>query len=174
MSNFRARNNNRFSVALLICAAIILAVTLYLYFSNAKIELTLHTFNEHKETIRVDKGYNLDDYTLEEHKGYAFNGWYLDSELTNKFESITSSRKITLYASWTIVDYNLTYNLDGGFNSLNNPSTYNINTPVVLEDAHKPGYIFIGWFSNGVKITHIIGVSASDIELNAVYEVELV
>jgi len=51
-----------------------------------------------------------------------------------------------LYAVWGSIEYTITYNLDGGINSLNNPSKYTIEKgTVALEEPTKDGYTFLGW-----------------------------
>ena len=36
-----------------------------------------------------------------EREGYTFAGWYLDAELTEKADTITMNKNVTLYAAWT-------------------------------------------------------------------------
>ncbi|MBQ7409002.1 MAG: InlB B-repeat-containing protein, partial [Alphaproteobacteria bacterium] len=46
----------------------------------------------------------------------------------------------------TAIDYNITYELDGGVVSESNPETYNIETPTfTLHNPTKENYTFIGW-----------------------------
>ena len=50
-------------------------------------------------------------------------------------------------------NYTITYNLDGGTLSENNPTTYNVNTPTfTLNNPTKEGKLFIGW-SEGTSNT---------------------
>ncbi len=54
------------------------------------------------------------------------------------------------------IDYSITYNLNGGINSANNPSTYNVLYGVTLKDPTREGYTFAGWTdANGNKVTGI-------------------
>ena len=80
--------------------------------------------------------------------GYTLDGWYADSDFTEKFDfnkKITSD--VSIYAKWTINTYNINYNLNFGTWNGSSPSkTYTIN------DCEKPllspvrtGYIFEGW-----------------------------
>lgn len=50
-----------------------------------------------------------------------------------------------LKATWKATDYKITYNLDGGTNNTNNPSTYTIEDAVTLKNPTKKGYTFTGW-----------------------------
>ncbi len=89
--------------------------------------------------------------------GYDFKGWYLDSSYSNQCEKITkgSYGQLELYAKWECVDYLITYNLDGGTNSVSNPSKYTIEDEIVLSSPTKDGYTFIGWYSDGENVTSI-------------------
>lgn len=83
---------------------------------------------------------------------YTFDGWYDNIGLTGTpVTSIptNSSGDITLYAKWSPVSYNITYNLDGGTNNVGNPSSYNVETSTItLLDPSKDGFIFDGWYDN--------------------------
>ena len=52
----------------------------------------------------------------------------------------------TLYAKWNVVNYKITYVLNGGQNHSNNPATYNIeDANITLNYPTKSGYTFNGW-----------------------------
>lgn len=59
--------------------------------------------------------------------------------------------------------YNIVYNLDGGTNSPDNPSTYTVLYGVTFKDPTKEGYVFEGWYdNNGYRVTGInVGTNAS-------------
>ena len=83
-------------------------------------------------------------------EGYAFEGWYSDSELTQRYDfdtEVTGNK--TLYAKWIAGKYQITYELGGG--SAENPTYYDINTETfTLNNPIKEGYTFRGWTgSNG-------------------------
>lgn len=44
--------------------------------------------------------------------------------------------------------YDITYVLNGGTNSDENPSSYRYNTEVTFSDPTYEGYIFTGWYSD--------------------------
>ena len=81
--------------------------------------------------------------------GYTFEGWY--TSLTNGVKATPETvikGNTTFIAKWSVVNYTLTYALDGG--SLQNPvNSYNIETPTfTLEKPTKTGYNFAGWIVN--------------------------
>ena len=56
---------------------------------------------------------------------------------------------VTVNIVFSPINYNITYNLDGGTNAEGNPSTYNIEDGnIVLGEPTKTGYTFGGWYDN--------------------------
>ena len=86
--------------------------------------------------------------------GNTFSRWNTKSDGTgvnyNSGATYTVDEDVILYAQYTLQTYNITYVLDGGTNSSNNPSTYTTNSnDIILDDASKTGYDFQGWTGNG-------------------------
>ena len=83
--------------------------------------------------------------------GYRFDGWYTKVDGGDPIsESTIVKESTTYYAHWTRVSYNITYDLDGGVNSDENPSTYTIDDEITLINPTKTDYVFLGWTgSNG-------------------------
>ena len=66
--------------------------------------------------------------------------------------NVRTARIHALNAFWEPADYTITYNLDYGTNSQNNPATYNIETETfTLENPERTGYTFTGW--SGTDLT---------------------
>ena len=83
--------------------------------------------------------------------GYTFVGW-TGTDITTQTREITiSSNSIgnrEYVANWTLDSYTITYILNGGTNSSNNPETYNVTSDIItLENPTRVGYIFGGWFT---------------------------
>ncbi|MCK9482132.1 MAG: InlB B-repeat-containing protein [Bacteroidia bacterium] len=80
--------------------------------------------------------------------GYNFDGWY-DSN-NNKVTQITkgSVGDITLSARWSLVTYNITYNMSGGLGCSNRTYTIESETVVLCTTIEKTGYTFDGWYTN--------------------------
>lgn len=98
--------------------------------------------------------------------GYTFNGWYTDNQFNNEIKGINQGTMGVkqLYAKFTVIEYNIKYNLDEGTNNPDNPSTFTIESSISLLDPTKTGYTFNGWYEDpgfSKKITNISGRSES-------------
>jgi uncharacterized repeat protein (TIGR02543 family) len=75
-------------------------------------------------------------------EGYTFNGW------NGNYTNVTANT--TLIASYIIINYSISYNLNGGIVH-NNPSSYNIETLTFsLNNPTREGYVFLGWTGTGL------------------------
>ena len=78
--------------------------------------------------------------------GYTFDGWFTEDGKRYNFETGIVNDDVTLYAHWTPIEYTITYNLDGGILTQNNPESYTIESfNIILNNPTKEGYIFMGW-----------------------------
>ena len=130
--------------------------TLYAKWSQHAITITYNPGYETETTmsnttIEIGEKDNLLANTFER-QGYTFAGWkdQDNQDYTNEQE-ITASKDLELTAQWTLTEYSITYNLDGGTVSTANPTTYTIETSsFTLNNPTKNGYTFAGWTgSNG-------------------------
>ena len=84
--------------------------------------------------------------------GYDFIKWNISS-FTLSYNAKNYKANLNLLASWNIINYSITYNLNGGSIS-NLPSTYNVDTPtIVFGSPTKKGYTFTGWSGTGIDGT---------------------
>ena len=92
-------------------------------------------------TVTYDQPYSL---PTPEWTGRNFSGWY---EGSKKVASGTWTRtsNLDLTAQWDIVEYGITYNLNGGVNTQSNPTTYTILDEITLVQPTRTGYTFTGW-----------------------------
>lgn len=108
--------------------------------------------------------------------GYTFGNWYLEPECETAWvwtDKVLNT--MTLYAKWTLTEYTITYNLDGGTNSPNNPAKFTIESPdIVFEDATKEDYEFKGWYGNssftGDPVTGVESGSHANVTVYAKFE----
>ena len=91
--------------------------------------------------------------------GYSFSGWYKDQNFINKVTSGVSivEKDMILYAKWTPIEYNITYNIGDDVTNLNTINEFNIETNTFyFIDPTRPGYTFTGWYTNEYLIGDII------------------
>ena len=139
-------------------------VSIYAKWETIKYDITYHldggtnnSSNPSKYTVE-DK-VTLLDPTKEE---CTFKGWYTEESLTNKVTEIaknTTGNK-DFYAKWEeaslAVEYDITYDLNGGTNASTNPSKYTSEDEVILASPSKDGFTFAGWMlETGAPITKI-------------------
>lgn len=83
--------------------------------------------------------------------GYTFNGWYSASSggslIVNAGNSYTPSSSVTLYAQWTVIQYTVTFNANGGSVSPTS-STVNAGSSVTLPTPSRDQYTFNGWYTS--------------------------
>ena len=95
--------------------------------------------------VTYDAEFTLPDCVWD---GHTFSGWYLgDTKITSgicKFYEDT-----TLVADWDVVQYSITYTLNGGTNAGSNPANYNYHDAFTLAEPTKTGYTFLGWTFEG-------------------------
>ena len=84
--------------------------------------------------------------------GYAFQGWYKDSNLSISFDFDSPiNENLTLYAKWVLLSdekFTVSFNSNGGtevFDQVNIESGGLATTPT---NPKKEGYIFVGWYKD--------------------------
>ncbi len=144
-------------------------------------------YNPKKYTISYKLMNNLaysptSSYTIEEkvtletfsRTGYTFEGWYDNYNYSG--QSITvipkgSTGDKTFYAKWSVNNYTITYELNGGTNNDSNKTTYTVNEQFGFADPTKTGYTFEGWYENSdfsdSEITSVPMGSTGDLTLYA-------
>ncbi len=78
-------------------------------------------------------------------EGYAFESWYKEVELTNRwdFDTDTVASEITLYAKWIKTEYTITFDNEGEISEQKvDPLT---PTPLTKNTKEVKGKLFIGW-----------------------------
>lgn len=133
------------------------------------------TFEASKTSVCEGKEVTL---TATPGTGYEFSSWTVMQGETD----ITSTKvagnvltmpagNVTVEAAFDLIEYDITYHLNGGEGATNTTYTYE-SSSITLPTAptvHKTGYTFLGWYNNssfeGDPITTIPNHSTGDIEL---------
>ena len=79
---------------------------------------------------------------------YTFGGWYTDSACTTVYDFTAKvTKNVTLYAKWTPVTYKVTFNANGGSESMEDQSfTYGVSQPLTTNGFTAPtGKTFVNW-----------------------------
>jgi uncharacterized repeat protein (TIGR02543 family) len=80
--------------------------------------------------------------------GNTFGGWYSDAGLTNAFNFATPiTADITLFAKWTVNNYTVSFNSNGG-SAVNSQSIQYNSTATQPPNPTKTGSTFGGWYSD--------------------------
>ena len=125
------------------------------YIANWQAISTIITLNPNGGSctpITIPVTYN-EEFTLPDcvWKEHIFSGWYMgDTKITSGICQFTED--ITLVAEWNIIQYSITYTLNGGTNADTNLTTYNYHDAFTLAVPTKKGYTFLGWTFDGQDI----------------------
>lgn len=84
--------------------------------------------------------------------GYSFNGWKINTTPIEKTGIWTYTEDKNLTASWLLINFDITYELNGGTNSSNNPLQKDVTNDIILEEPTKEYYTFVGWTSGNVFV----------------------
>lgn len=157
-----------FIIALLLVPSIIYAakeVNVSLSISSAKIKVN----RKFDVTFDTDGAESIDSQTIRKggtvtkpanptKANFEFVRWVNKTEEYDFSTPVTGNVELT--AEWIPTVYTITYNLDGGINNSNNPSTYTVETnDFTIEAPTKAGYAFKGWTgSNGTTKEMIVTV----------------
>lgn len=109
--------------------------------------------------------------------GYTWKNWNSEADGTGTNlgtgETYVSSNRtgdISVYACYDLITYDITYNLNGGTNPNDAPTSYNITTTTfnLPTTPTKTGYTFAGWYTTSDfsdnKVTQIAQGSTDDKE----------
>ena len=129
----------------------------------------------------TDVTYDSDfEFEVPIRKGFIFNGWKTDggallTDDDGKGKNVwTIDDSVTLTADWTAIEYTITYhNAENATNDNETVYTLEVAT-IVLSDASKAGYTFLGWFDaqeDGTKVIEIETDKADDIDLWARWQI---
>ena len=78
--------------------------------------------------------------------GYELLGWYNGDEVWDFKTPVTKG--ITLTAKWKLIEYNITYYLNGGTNNSVNPVKYTVEEGINVSVPSREGKVFLGWYED--------------------------
>ena len=103
--------------------------------------------------------------------GYTFLGWYYNGNLYKDSIKFTFTNDVTFTARWQLNYYKVVIKSEneicGTVNAYNGSKNY--GDPVSLTATTNPGYIFIGWFANGTKISSELSINVSVPDYDVTY-----
>ena len=110
---------------------------------------------------------------------YTFDGWYTNSSYTGNpvtgWEPGIYSTNVSLWAKWTAITYNVSYDYDGGTLAAGeyNRANFTVETSFTLKEPQKTGYNFDGWYDQGGnKITVLnSALAGQELVLTARYNI---
>ena len=98
--------------------------------------------------------------------GHTFVGW------SEELPETMPANDITVEAKWAINSYDITYDLAGGVNSPENPTSYTIESGLItLKDPTRVGYTFVGWYNGEQLVTTIDSNTLENITLTAKWKI---
>lgn len=101
--------------------------------------------NNSTTSVGVPKNTKVATMSITSQVGYT-SAWQLDG-VNYDFDTLVTS-DLSLIATYTPIDYTVTYNLNGGVEETN-PTSYNILTPtIIFAVPTQEGYTFDGWFGD--------------------------
>jgi len=81
--------------------------------------------------------------------GYSFDGWYLDIDLTQKFDFATSVKEdITLYAKWNMIIYTVRFETNGGTPIADKFTNIDRDYRITEETTERTNFEFKGWYKD--------------------------
>lgn len=88
-------------------------------------------------------------------EGHAFIGWYTETSYTHEwnFESDIVTKDITLYARWTIAEYTVTFDTNGGSEVESQPVAKGSKVQRPLPPT-KDGFVFDNWYTD-IALTQV-------------------
>jgi len=117
--------------------------------------------------------------------GWKFDGWYTSNVFSDEtiLENNTilngTISNVNLYAKWSLINYTITYELNGGEKVVENPDSYTVENvddkAIALAPSTQKGYEFKGWFLDaeftGDAVTTVPATTLGGITLYAKWDI---
>lgn len=111
-------------------------------------DVNWETYSSYTSATCAELGSKINLPNAPSKNGYSFVKYTNGVSDYNPGDEIdVTSSVLSLKSVFNLVNYTITYNLNGGTNSLSNVGSYNIeSSTITLYNATKDGYIFGGWY----------------------------
>lgn len=132
-------------------------------------EYTFKNLGSTYDSGTVEEKSSINAPEAPEREGYTFSGWAVVGSSNIVQFPYTITENTTFVAQYKIINYTITYHLNGGANAEGNPESYNIETDaIILQAATHEDYTFIGWYSDELFANRVYEIEFSgDIDLYA-------
>lgn len=129
---------------------------------NGASNTMLEQFIPYNQKVKLNKNQFV-------YEGYEFIGWKCDGKDyadEQEVKNLTTRRaKKTMVAQWQIIQYPISYELDGGVNNEENPTIYTIqNGNFHLKAPTKNKFTFIGWYKEKEHVNMVKTLNLSNSE----------
>ncbi len=136
--------------------------------------ITLDCNGGEPSVYSIEAQYNCEYFLPEPTRdGYSFTGWYDGSTKVSSNGTWKYTINKTYIAHWTIINYSISYILNGGTNNSSNPSSYTVEDDVTFAAPAKTGYTFLGWYDGDNKVTGIPRGSTGIVNVEARWSADL-
>lgn len=122
--------------------------------NNYKVSLNANKGSVSPDFINVLYDSNYGIIPEPSRTGYSFDGWYYDNSLIKDSTVMKNAFDHQLDAKWTAIDYDISYNLDGGKFEEDVPLRFTIeDDSIIIPNPTKTGYTFIGWTGTDLTVS---------------------
>lgn len=135
--------------------------------SHKKYALVFNGNGGSSKTLYRDSNEAVGEMPVSEREGYTFLGWFTAAEGGTEITTTTpiNSEKETYYAHWSINQYRVSFDGNGGTNGTEIYDDYNKELGT-LSESTRTGYTFLGWYTEktgGQKINPTSKIPAKDV-----------
>ncbi|MDR3187614.1 MAG: InlB B-repeat-containing protein, partial [Prevotellaceae bacterium] len=122
----------------------------------------------HQDSISKEVAYGaaVGKLSTPTRKGYTFTGWNTKTDGSGMIYTADTvyrtSGNTTLYAQWSVITYNITYN---GVTATehSNPTSYTVDSGIImLRDAARADNKFAGWYNNATGGSKVSAIPAGN------------
>lgn len=160
------------------CGLFIFILSIFSLLTSCENPIFVEATKLYEVTFETNGGSKIDSYRtaqiekspVTEKSGFTFGGWYKNSSLTAKVESfpLKIESNTTLYAKWNFRGYYLIkYDLQGGSFITDAPTQYVESIDCKYIVPVNNGKTFVGWKSDGKKISTLSSEKNGDVKLVA-------